>query len=117
MKKTILYTRLDRREVTDPNESLAGQEKRLREYCEANNLEVVKVIQEINEGKERLEIKRLLQDIVFKKISAEVFLFTSIDKISHDFREVYSVHHILLKYGLTPKAIDPVNFITIIRII
>ena len=116
MKKTILYTRLDSREVNDPNESLAGQEKRLREYCEANDLEVVKVIQEINEGEERIEIKTLLQDILFKKVNAEVFLFTSIDKLSHDLREVYSVHHILLKSGLTPKAIEPVNIVTIIRI-
>ena len=41
MKKAILYTRIDKGMIK-PDQQLALQEKELREYCDANDIKVIK---------------------------------------------------------------------------
>lgn len=113
MKKAILYTRITQRECSHPSESIAGQEKELREYCKIHGIEVVKVLQEVNvDGDtERRELSSALIEQLFSNAPADFLLFTSIDKLSGDLTELFNLHHNIKEFGLTAKAIRNVNIL------
>lgn len=112
MKKAILYTRIDKGTIK-PDQQLALQEKELREYCEANDIEVIKVIREIASGKDfnRPEFTSLHLAVRTGELNPDLLLFTSIHIFSEKISEVIRMHHQLLKFGVTTKAIQNVNVV------
>ncbi|MBA3681479.1 MAG: recombinase family protein [Bacteroidetes bacterium] len=113
MKKAILYTRVEKGEVSNPKDSLAAQEKELREYCVKNQIDVIKVIAEVASGKDfnRPEITSLHLAIRKGELRPDLLLFTSIYIFSENVADVLRMHHALLKFGVTTKAIHDINIV------
>ncbi len=113
MKKAILYTRVEKGEVSKSNNSLAAQEKELREYCEKNQIEVMKVIAEVASGKDfnRPEFTSLHLAIRKGELRSDLLLLTSIYIFSENVADVLRMHHSLLKFGVTTKAIRDINVV------
>jgi|GEM_PF-4856030 len=111
MKKAVIYTRADSREVADPRESIAGQEKELQEYCQKNKIEVLEVYRDFASGRnfDRPEFSKLYLGIMSGKIQADLLLFTTIDKFCLNMKALVDMHHHLTAFGITPKGIKPVN--------
>ncbi len=119
MKKAILYTRVEKGEISNPKESLAAQEKELREYCEKNKIEVIKVIAEVAPGKDfnRPEFTSLHLAIRKGELKPDFLLFTSIYVFNENVADVLKMHHAFLKFGVTTKALREINVVFIGTII
>jgi site-specific DNA recombinase len=119
MKKAVLYLRVETREVTDPRESIKGQEDRLREYCKRNKIEVVKVYEDFASGRNfnRSEFSKFYLDLRSGRIVADILLFTSAHKFCSNLEELVKMHYHLCEFGITPKAIEevPVCFIVVTK--
>lgn len=115
MKKAILYTRIDKTGVVNPTENLSSQEAELRKYCRDNNIEVLQVIKEVASGKDfnRLEFTKLHLSIRKGEVNADLLLFTHIDVFSENLADVLRMHHILLRLGITTKAIRNIEVVFI----
>lgn len=113
MKKAILYTRVEKPKTKKSGDELTRQENELRKYCQKNELEIIKVIHDYASGKDfnRLEITSLYLDVLNKKIEFDYLLFTDIHVFCENVAEVIRMHHVLLKLGVTTKAINNVNVV------
>jgi len=118
MKKAVLYTRAERKAEEGFDESITGQEIRLVNYCEQNNIEVTTVYHDFPFEKEpkRTQFIKMLYDFINGKYKADLCLFTSADKLSEDLNEFLFYIKLLKNFGLEPRAIEPVYIITIIKI-
>ncbi len=118
MKKAILYTRVEKQGVSNPDEFLREQERELREYCKNSNIEVGSVIYDYASGDSfnRYGFTSLYLAIRRGELKADYLLFTTIDVFSTRVSEVIRMHHQLVKLGVTPKGIKPVH-VTFIGII
>lgn len=111
MKTAILYARVPKGEVANPAQSLAAQEAELREYCSKNEIEILKVIHEVASGKDfnRREFTSLHLSIRKGELKPDYLLFSRIGIFSENVGDVIKMHHALLKFGVTTKAIHNVN--------
>lgn len=115
MKKAILYTRVGKVHMKKNADELSEQESELRKYCEKNELEIVQVIHEYADGKDfnRLHFTSLYLDLLNNRVKADYLLFTDINVFCENIAEVLRVHHNLLKFGITTKAINNINVVFI----
>ena len=115
MKKAILYLRVDKNDLANSTEKLEEQEKELREYCKKNEIEVIKVIAEVVSGKDFNRPKFTSMHLAIRKreIKADLILFTSIDVFSENLADVLRMHHALLRFGITTKAISDIEVVFI----
>ncbi len=115
MKKAILYLRVDKNGLANPTEKLEEQEKELREYCTNYEIEIIKVIAEVASGKDfnRPEFTSLHLAIRKREIQADLLLFTSIDVFSENLADVLRMHHALLRFGITTKAVRDIEVVFI----
>lgn len=113
MKKTsVLYTRAPKELIeAHATASLEAQEKELREYCSKNDIEVLKVIREIASGNDfnRPEFTSLHLAIRKGELKPDYLLFSRIGIFSENVGDVIRMHHALVKFGVTTKAIHNVN--------
>ncbi len=115
MKKAILYLRVEKNDLANATEKLEEQEKELREYCKKNEIEVIQVITEVASGKDfnRPEFTSLHLAIRKGELKADLLLFTSMDVFSENLADVLRMHHALLRFGITTKAIRDIEVVFI----
>ena len=112
-KTAVLYTRVASRKIAKPDQSLLAQEIKLREYCEKENIEVIKVYHDSGSGMDfkRPEFRKFLKELKAGTLNADYFLFTSIDRFCRRLDGIYKMHHELKGLGITPKAIEDVRVV------
>lgn len=113
MKTAILYTRVDKGNMPNPNHTLVQQEAELREYCKSNEIEILKVIHEQASGNDfnRPEFTKLHLAIRKGEIKADWLLFTHINVFCEDLVAVLKMHHALQKYRVITKALEPIELV------
>lgn len=107
--------RVDKQGIANPKEKLEEQEKELREYCKKNEIEIIETITEVASGKDfnRPEFTGLHLAMRKGEIKADLLLFTSIDVFSENLTDVLRMHHALLRFGITTKAIRDIEVVFI----
>ena len=107
--------RVDKQGLDNPKEKLEEQEKELREYCKKNEIEIIDAITEVASGKDfnRPEFTSLHLAMRKGEIKADLLLFTSIDVFSENLADVLRMHHALLRFGITTKAIRDIEVVFI----
>jgi DNA invertase Pin-like site-specific DNA recombinase len=113
MKKAILYTRVENGNQKSGSEEIVTQELELRKYCEKNQIEVINVIHEYAPGKDfnRPEFTSLHLAIRKGELKPDLLLFTSIYVFSENVADVLKMHHSLLKFGVTTKALREIQVV------
>lgn len=109
MKKAILYMRADPEGPFHHGQYLTLQCGILIDYCKKNEIEPVAFCEDRCNGiqiKSRVGFKGLLFDIDRKKISADLFLFTSYDVLATKMIDIWRLTDLLADYGIEAKNIN-----------
>ncbi len=103
-----LYIRVSTDEQADKGYSQRDQDERLHKYCEANQIEVRKVIYEDHSAKtfNRPQWNILLLDLKKKRGQVNVVLFLKWDRFSRNAGDAYQMISTLRKLGVEPQAIE-----------
>ena len=87
MLKAVIYTRVSTEEQKKFGFSLQDQEKRLREFCKHQGIEIIEHYKEDHSAKDfnRPEFKRFLEDVDNKRIFPNLFLCIRFQKLNSSF--------------------------------
>ncbi|MCX6180546.1 MAG: recombinase family protein [Bacteroidetes bacterium] len=110
--RAIPYTRVSTDEQNN-GYSPKDQKVRLEQYCEKNNIEVVKMFHDDESGKtfDRPEWKNIMELIKKERGMIDLLLFIKWDRFSRNVAEAYITINSLKKYGVEPQAIEqPLDF-------
>jgi DNA invertase Pin-like site-specific DNA recombinase len=109
--KALLYLQVAAEEVTNPEYSIASQEKQLRDHCNANDIEIVGVYSDITNIStiERPGFKSLIEWIKQNEYVADLILITQWQKIMRNVDEAKAVLHGMDEVSIYAEAIDKRN--------
>lgn len=111
-KQAILYTRVSTEEQATRGGSLKTQKDVLRQYCQLQNIEIIKIFVEDHSAKtfNRPEWRKLMLEIENSKTRPDLVLFTRWDRFSRNTGDAYYVIKQLTTLGVEPQAIEqPLN--------
>ena len=108
MKNVILYARVSTDEQADKGFSLRDQEEKLKAYCNANGLKVLKVYREDYSAKtfQRPEMKKLIAYCKQHQALVDELLFVKWDRFSRNTSESYNTINLFTSLGIRPNAIE-----------
>ena len=109
--RAIAYTRVSTDRQARENLSLAGQEKQIREYCAANDIELVQVFTDAGESAKTADRPELLKSLEYcRKSSVELYIVWKLDRFSRNTADHSSMRVLLRKMGVTLRsATEPID--------
>lgn len=104
MKTAIIYVRVSTDEQSEKGYSLKHQEDRLRQYCQHQNIEVIRFYKEYHSAKtfERPAFNELLAFLKKNKQAVDLLLFLKWDRFSRNAGDAYMMINRLNKLGVEP---------------
>jgi site-specific DNA recombinase len=109
MKTALLYIRVSTDEQADRGFSQRDQDERLRQYCERNEIRIIKVVFEDYSAKtfNRPEWGKLLIELKKSKgRKCDYVLFTKWDRFSRNTADAYGMIRTLMDMDVQPMAIE-----------
>jgi site-specific DNA recombinase len=106
--KAIIYVRVSTDEQAEKGYSLKHQEERLFQYCQHNNIEIIKTFKEDHSAKtfDRPSFIELLNFLKKNKGIVDLLLFLKWDRFSRNAGDAYGMINQLKKLNVEPQGIE-----------
>lgn len=107
-RKAILYTRVSSEEQKERGYSLIDQERRLREYCQHNDLIVEAHFQDDHSAKDfnRPSFQKMIVALRIKELQADLFVCVRMDRFSRNISESLNMIKRLEEFGLEFRLLE-----------
>ena len=108
MMKAIIYVQVSTDEQAEKGYSLKHQEERLRQYCEQQKIEIIRIFKEDHSAKtfDRPSFTELLNFLKKNRGAVDLLLYLKWDRFSRNAGDAYAMINQLNRLGVEPQAIE-----------